>query len=131
MGFKKLFKGLLSLTIMEEHYEGGEVDENTLANEFGEEINKYELVEIADKVRKLEAKDIDELFFDCGWKDKNRGKNKALPIEKIEEMKADEQTAIQMVTRLFEETPKDEFKYLIRERTSLTFRVEVEEDIDD
>ena len=83
------------------------------------EITKNQLEEFAKAVRKLTAKEIDELFHECGWKEHPSGNNKALPAEKIEEIKTDEDIALQMITCLFEETPKEEFLYIVRDRTKL------------
>jgi hypothetical protein len=108
---------------MEKESERDNVDENIVINEFGEEIAKNQLEEIAKKVKKLNPKEIDELFCDCGWKEYPSGDNKALPLDKIEEIKNDDDMAISMITCLFEETPKEEFLYVIRYRTGLYSKV--------
>jgi hypothetical protein len=118
---------------MEESADYDEESKNIVINEFGEEISKNQLEEIARKVKKLNAKDIDGLFCDCGWKEYPSGDNKALPPDKIEEIKNDEDCATEMIQCLFEETPKEEFLYVIRERTGLYSKIveETNEDEDE
>ena len=42
---------------------------------------------IISKIRKLSKKDIDKLFYNCGWIDEEKGENKSLPNDKINKIK--------------------------------------------
>lgn len=112
---------------IEEEIEHEGTDENNAINEFGEEISTDKLGEIARKVKKLEPKEIDELFFDCGFRAVARGNNKALSDEKIAGIKNEETIAIEMITALFRETPKEDFLYVIKDRTGLYSKVTLDD----
>jgi len=130
-GFKRLFKGSMIFKIMEEQNEQEETDLDNVLNEFGEEITNKRLIEIVDEVKKLDSKRIDELFFECGWIDDSHGKNKALPDEKIEEIKSDDRTSFEMIKALFQEMRKEDFLYIIKEQTNALAEPTIEEETED
>jgi len=51
------------------------------------EIKKAKKENIINKIRKLSRRDIDKLFYNCGWIDEEKGENKSLPNDKINKIK--------------------------------------------
>lgn len=54
------------------------------------------------KIESLEKREKDELFFKCGWKDSDKGKNKALPDFRINEIKKGEEK--ELINTLIQKT---------------------------
>lgn len=115
---------------MDEEYENQEMEENNIINDFGEEISLEQITEIARKIRKFDKKQIDDLFFDIGHKEKNTGKNRSLGDKTIEEIKNNQQAAIAALIFLFQESSKDDFLYFINEKLSLKPFEDVDEATD-
>lgn len=104
---------------MDENYDNEEVEEKNVINELGEEISLEELTEIARKIRKFDKKQIDDLFFDIGHKDRDIGKNRSLSDASIENIKNNQEAALAAVVYLFQESAKDDFLYFVNEKLSL------------
>lgn len=85
-----------------------EIEEPMRENEMGEEIKLSQLIELAIKVRKLEPKQISQIFIECGWEE--------IEAEQIDKMKKEENYALLMITALFDQTAKDEFLYIIKDQ---------------
>jgi hypothetical protein len=109
-------------------YDSESEEETGIINEFGEEISIEKITELTEKVRKLNEKDIDQIFFDCGCKEKARGKNKSLSDITIKKIKEDEDVALKLLIVLFQETKKDDFLYVIDEKFILLAK---DEDFDE
>jgi len=80
-----------------------------IENEFGESLDKDIVKRISEKLVNLSKEKIDGLWFELGWKEKPRDKNKALPDERIEKIKNNRDFAQKNLENLFQETPKKEF----------------------
>lgn len=79
-----------------------------MLNEFNEKINDKLINQFTIKIRKLSKKQIDEFWHKCGWKDKEKGKNQALPDWRLEKIKKDSDFAKKNIINLLLETPKKE-----------------------
>ena len=108
-----------------------EVEETLVENDLGEELSENHLMEIAKKVRMLDEKRIDELFFDCGFKEKTRGKNRSLSAESIMTLKKNNEEAFGWMITLFQETPKEDFLYAVRNALALPIKIEFDEEEDE
>ena len=104
---------------MNDDYENEESEENNVLNDFGEEISLEQITEIARKIRKFDKKQIDDLFFDIGHKEKNTGKNRSLGDKTIQEIKNNQEAAIAALIFLFQESCKDDFLYFVNEKLAL------------
>ena len=105
-------------------------EETMVENDLGEELTENHLMEIAKKIRLLNEKIIDDLFFDCGFKEKGKGKNKSLSKDTILEIKKDNEEAFGWIVKLFQETPKEEFLYVVRDKLAIPLKIEFDE-VDD
>lgn len=77
-----------------------------MINEFGEIIKTEEIESIRDRVMKLSPENIDLLWSKCGWIDSEKKYSRALPKEKIANIKVNKEMSLQYVTALLLETPK-------------------------
>ena len=68
---------------------------------------KIEKEKIINKIRQLSKKDIDKLFYNCGWIDEKKGKNKSLPDDKINKIKRGDS---KLIDTLIQETGIKEIK---------------------
>jgi hypothetical protein len=112
---------------MDEDYALDEPEEKTITNEFGEEISLAEIQDIARRIRKFEKKQIDDIFFGCGYRERSRGKNRSLSDKRLEEIKENPQAAFEVIKIIFQETRRDDFFYSFNEKLNL----EPHEDIDE
>ncbi|MBI2124483.1 hypothetical protein HYT92_01700 [Candidatus Pacearchaeota archaeon] len=79
-----------------------------MINEFGELIRKKEIEKLSEEIRKLTIKQIDSLWFKCGWIENTKGKNNALLLRKIKRIRKDKKFAILSLKNLLLETSKKE-----------------------
>ena len=112
---------------MDENYDNDEAEEKNVINELGEEISLEELTEIARKIRKFDKKQLDELFFDIGHKDRDIGKNRSISDATIENIKNNQEAALAAIIYLFQESAKDDFLYFVNEKLSLKPLEDVDE----
>ena len=79
-----------------------------MKTEFGEGVRPSEITELTKEIINLDAEQIDNLWYRCGWLDSERGSNKALPKQKIEKIRNNKSFALKMVGALILETQKSE-----------------------
>jgi len=79
-----------------------------MINEFGENISEEEISGLAKKIRRLSPKEIDHLWNLCGWIDKEKGENEALPDWRIEGIRESQKMAREQVKNLLTESHKQD-----------------------
>ncbi len=84
-----------------------------LRNEHSETIDEKTIRALAQKIKKLSAPAIDELWFKSGFIYTNHGKNKAISDESIKEIKSSNESAKNYLIALFTETKIDTIKNTI------------------
>lgn len=71
-----------------------------MENLSGQKISEKEEKEIINFIRKLEPKQIDDLFYNCGWIETPHDNNKSLPNSRIKQIK-DSQTGARNLIKVF------------------------------
>jgi cysteinyl-tRNA synthetase len=76
------------------------------------EENKNELMK---RISRLEDSQIDMLLYEIGWKDEEKGKNKALPDHRIEEIKKLSSSGKELLDTFFQESDTNEIKVRLKD----------------